>query len=480
MRSPVPTRAGPSPSRHDDRSLRSHPAPAEPPHTRGAVPHTGSRPTRDGRRRGRPDPRTILGASRAGTSRKGPSVTEGALGDLFIIFGAAVLSAVVTRFVPRQFLPDGVALISFGSVIGPFALSWITPGESITIMGNIGTGMMFLLAGHEIEPRSHFGRRSRRAVLLWLVCLGLALLLGRALSLFSTSTGATAIAIALVATALGTVTPMLKARGVGPGTPLGDAVLRNGTAGQMGAPIALAVLLGVRGTLTSVLVLVAFLCLVAVLFAVPDLIRRRMGWLVHAIREGSRSSTQTDVRIVMVVLLGLLLLTSALGLDSIMAAFLAGVIVREAFPDEHSDLAVQLHAVAFGVFIPVFLVLAGMSIDLAGLVRSPWIPFAFLGANLLVRVLPVALYSWRVDGFAPAEAAQIGLYTGIELGLVAAVTQTAVQAGAMEASDRSALVATACIAVVLHGALARALSRRVRPGQGPAPQQGPARQRNRG
>lgn len=76
------------------------------------------------------------------------------------------------------------------------------------------------------------------------------------------------------------------------------------------------------------LVLVAFLCLVAVLFAVPDLIRRRMGWLVHAIREGSRSSTQTDVRIVMVVLLGLLLLTSALGLDSIMAAFLAGVIVR--------------------------------------------------------------------------------------------------------------------------------------------------------
>lgn len=384
-----------------------------------------------------------------------------ALGDLFIIFCAAAVSAVVTRFVPRQFLPDGVVLIAFGSVVGPFALDWITPGESITIMGNIGTGLMFLLAGYEIEPRNHFGPRGRRAALLWLVCLGLALLLGQALSVFSNSTGATATAIALVATALGTVTPMLKSRGLGAGTRLGDAVLRHGTAGQMGAPVALAVLLGVRGSLASSLVLLAFLCLVAVLFTVPDLIRRRMGWLVEAIREGSRSSTQTDVRLVMVVLLGLLLLTGALGLDSIMAAFLAGVVVREAFPDEHSDLAVQLHAVAFGIFIPVFLVLAGMNIDLAGLARSPWIAFAFLGANLVVRVLPVALYSWRVDGFAPAEAAQIGLYTGIGLGLVAAVTQAAVQAGAMTATDRSALVATACIVVVLHGALARALARRV-------------------
>ncbi|WP_075892493.1 cation:proton antiporter [Actinomyces provencensis] len=384
-----------------------------------------------------------------------------ALGDLFIIFCAAAVSAVVTRFVPRQFLPDGVVLIAFGSVVGPFALDWITPGESITIMGNIGTGLMFLLAGYEIEPRNHFGPRGRRAALLWLVCLGLALLLGQALSVFSNSTGATATAIALVATALGTVTPMLKSRGLGAGTRLGDAVLRHGTAGQMGAPVALAVLLGVRGSLASSLVLLAFLCLVAVLFTVPDLIRRRMGWLVEAIREGSRSSTQTDVRLVMVVLLGLLLLTGALGLDSIMAAFLAGVVVREAFPDEHSDLAVQLHAVAFGIFIPVFLVLAGMNIDLAGLARSPWIALAFLGANLVVRVLPVALYSWRVDGFAPAEAAQIGLYTGIGLGLVAAVTQAAVQAGAMTATDRSALVATACIVVVLHGALARALARRV-------------------
>lgn len=394
--------------------------------------------------------------------RKGTGhVMNAALGDLFIIFCAAAVSAVVTRFVPRQFLPDGVVLIAFGSVVGPFALDWITPGESITIMGNIGTGLMFLLAGYEIEPRNHFGPRGRRAALLWLACLGLALLLGQALSVFSNSTGATATAIALVATALGTVTPMLKSRGLGAGTRLGDAVLRHGTAGQMGAPVALAVLLGVRGSLASSLVLLAFLCLVAVLFTVPDLIRRRMGWLVEAIREGSRSSTQTDVRLVMVVLLGLLLLTGALGLDSIMAAFLAGVVVREAFPDEHSDLAVQLHAVAFGIFIPVFLVLAGMNIDLAGLARSPWIAFAFLGANLVVRVLPVALYSWRVDGFAPAEAAQIGLYTGIGLGLVAAVTQAAVQAGAMTATERSALVATACIVVVLHGALDRALARRV-------------------
>ncbi|MDN6795223.1 MAG: cation:proton antiporter [Propionibacterium sp.] len=253
---------------------------------------------------------------------------------------------------------------------------------------------------------------------------------------------------------------MLRGRGLGAGTPLGDAVLRHGTAGQMGAPISLAILLGVNGSLVSLAVLTVFLVLVGILLAVPDLIRTKMGWLADAVRAGSRSATQTDVRIVMVVLLGLLVVTSSLGLDSIMASFLAGVIVREAFPEESSDLAVQLRAVGFGIFIPVFLVMAGTNIDLGALVRAPWIPFAFLAANLLVRVLPVALYTWRVDGFSPAEATQVGLYTGIGLGLVAAVSQTAVQTGTMSASNRSALVATACITVVLHSALARQLGSR--------------------
>ena len=389
-----------------------------------------------------------------------------ALGSLFIIFCAASLSAVVTRFIPRQILPDGVAIIVIGTVIGPHVLGWITASESITIMGDLGTGMMFLLAGYEIEPRNHLGRASRRAAILWLGCLAAAFCLswgtGALFHAAYAGRSAAAIAIALVATALGTVTPVLKARGIGAGTPVGDAVLRHGSTGQIGAPIALAIILGAHGTLISLAALVVFLVVITVLFAMPDFIRRRMGWLTDAIRSGSQTSSQTDVRIVMVVLLGLLLLTGVLGLDSSMAAFLAGVVIREAFPDDHSDLALELEAVAFGIFIPVFFIVAGMNIDPVALVQSPWIPAAFMGANLLVRVLPVAVYSRRIDGFTPAESAQIGLYTGIGLGLVAAVTQVAMQSGIMQSSTRSALVATACIAVVIDCAAANAVARRAR------------------
>ncbi len=382
------------------------------------------------------------------------------LADLFIIFCAAAVIAIAVRWVPRQIIPEGVALIAFGAAVGPYALNWVEPGQTITIMGNIGMGLMFLLAGYEIEPRSHFTRDGRRAALLWLGCLGVAFLTGWLLRAAGWQNAVAANAIAIVATALGTVTPVLKARGVGPGTRLGDAVLRHGTAGQMGAPIALAIILGGEGTWVSAGLLLVFLTVVAVLFAVPDLIRRRMGWLADAVRAGSKTTSQIDVRIVMVVLLGMLLLTSVLGVDAVMAAFLAGVVIREAFPDPHSDLTVELEAVAFGVFIPVFLVLAGLNIDLSELVRRPWIPLLFLVANLALRVAPVALYSRFVDGFSVSGAAQIGLYTGIGLSLVAAVTQAAVRAGTMTGPTRSALIVAACLAVMLYSAAAGALGRR--------------------
>lgn len=378
--------------------------------------------------------------------------------ELLVIFGAAVLAAVLLRYVPGQILPEGVALIGVGVAVGPDGLGWVAAGETLSTMSNIGVGLLFLLAGYEIEPRSHFGPAGRRAALVWLLSLVLGFGVGWAVR--EGWLAAAAVGIALVPTALGTITPVLKARGVGAGTRFGDAVLRHGTAGQMGTPIALAIILGTSGAAGSAIALAVFLGLVVVLFAVPTFIRAHMGWLSHAIRSGADTASQTDVRVVMLVLVGLLVATGFLGLDAVTAAFLAGVVIREAFPAERSNLADELHAVAFGVFLPVFYVVVGANIDVAAVASHPWIIVAFLVANLAVRALPVAVYSRAAEHFSVPESLQIGLYSAVGLSLVAAVAQVAVQAGIMASGTRSALIVSACLGVMLYTAGARALATR--------------------
>ena len=88
---------------------------------------------------------------------------------------------------------------------------------------------------------------------------------------------------------------------------------------------------------------------------------------------------------------------SLLGLETILGAFIAGVILRFVDGDRlmtHPQFRQKLEAIGFGVFIPVFFVTSGLRYDLAALLSSPStilsVPI-FLAALLLVRGLPALL-----------------------------------------------------------------------------------------
>jgi Kef-type K+ transport system membrane component KefB len=74
-------------------------------------------------------------------------------------------------------------------------------------------GMLFLLAGYEIELGELTGRGGRRALVTWLICFALALGLVGVVGLTGAVHAEIAVAIALVSTALGTLLPILKDNG---------------------------------------------------------------------------------------------------------------------------------------------------------------------------------------------------------------------------------------------------------------------------
>jgi Kef-type K+ transport system membrane component KefB len=107
---------------------------------------------------------------------------------------------------------------------------------------------------------------------------------------------------------------------------------------------------------------------VAVIALVLSLIPRlgRGGRLAQILTEGQNATAQTTLpwTVVMLLLLLLLLIANTFGLDAVLGAFLAGVVLRRWAPGDVHSLEEKLDAVGYGFFIPIFFVTSGMSLDL--------------------------------------------------------------------------------------------------------------------
>src|SRR5690606_29565811 len=118
----------------------------------------------------------------------------------------------------------------------------------VAMLAELGLGMLFLLAGFELEVSSVTGRGGRRAAGTWLVSMILAAGVGWLVSgRWETSV---AIGLLLTSTAVGTLLPILKGAGHD-GTPVGRAVLTHGAVGELGPVLVMAVLVGTRSVGSS-------------------------------------------------------------------------------------------------------------------------------------------------------------------------------------------------------------------------------------
>jgi Kef-type K+ transport system membrane component KefB len=114
------------------------------------------------------------------------------------------------------------------------------------------------------------------------------------------------------------------------------------------------------------------------------------------------TTAQIRVRGAFVLLVAFVALAQRLGLEVILGAFLAGVILRVVDQDRrmtHPQFRQKLEAIGFGVFVPIFFVVTGMLFDLSALFSTAstivLLPI-FLGALLIVHGVPAMLYRPRV------------------------------------------------------------------------------------
>lgn len=93
--------------------------------------------------------------------------------------------------------------------------------------------------------------------------------------------------------------------------------------------------------------------------------------LVLVFQKKMHTSAQLPVRLAILVLAGLVIVARNFGLDAILGALAAGVVIALASPGEYGKaLAHKLEGIGFGFFVPIFFVTTGLRYDLHALLAS--------------------------------------------------------------------------------------------------------------
>lgn len=378
----------------------------------------------------------------------------------------AVLCPIIAERIPGKPIPQTVLLLVYGAVLGPHVLNRIWLTDATELLSELGLAFLFLLAGYEINPKQLSGHQGRVGLLTWMVTLAIAWIVIFLVPFFPAhDMNGVAAVITLTTTALGTLMPILKERSL-EGTPVGDAVISYGTWGELGPVLAMAILLSTRSGWQTFLILAAFLAICVAAALAPRIARRAGRWLYDFLTANANTSSQTLMRLTVLLLVMLITVSRLFDLDVVMGAFAAGFILRFVIPDGIATLDLKLEGVAYGFLIPVFFIVSGASIDIRAVAANPLLLVVFIVMLLAIRAIPVFVATTLDRGANPLNASErvsVAVYCTTALPVIVAVTSVAVDAGTMHESTASTLVAAGAVTVFLMpliGGLAGSIAKR--------------------
>jgi Kef-type K+ transport system membrane component KefB len=268
---------------------------------------------------------------------------------------------------------------------------------------------------------------------------------------------------AMATTAIGTLIPILRDNGELK-TRFGTYLLAAGGIGEFGPILLVTLVLSTTNPLHEGAILIGFV-LLAIAVALISVRLAWRGW--PALERTFEASSQLAVRITVVLVFGLVLLASKLGLDVLLGGFVAGMIVRLALKGHELQVfESKLTAVGFGFFVPFFFITSGIAFDLAALgSATALLKLAlFFVLFLVVRGTPAMLLYRRV--LQTRQRAALAFYSATELPLVVAITTIAIEDGHMRPSTAAGLVGAAMLSTLVFPFVGRAfLERAVEEGE---------------
>lgn len=382
--------------------------------------------------------------------------------NLFAVTLIALLAPLLLGLAPALRVPAVVLEIVAGIVVGPHGLRLVEVDLPVQIVSLLGLGFLLFLAGLEIDIHRLRGRVLQLALLGYLVTLVLGGISGLGFSAAGWVHSPFLLAVALSATSLGLVVPVLKDAGKVDGE-VGQSTIAAASVADFAAVLVLSLVFSTEsGSAGERLVMIALFALLVAVTGIAVSTAGRSRRLGQALIRLQDTTAEIRVRAAVVLLVAFVALAEQFGLETILGAFVAGAVVGLVDRDSgsHPQFRVKLAALGYGFLIPVFFVTSGLRLDLGGLLDDPAalarVPL-FLLALVVARGVPAFLSVRRLGG---RSTAAMALLQATSLPFIVTATQIGVATGLMSPVTAAGLVCAGLLSVLLFPALALVLLKR--------------------
>jgi Kef-type K+ transport system membrane component KefB len=378
-----------------------------------------------------------------------------------VVLAIAVAAPLIAAAAPRIRMPSIVIEFVLGVVVGPDVLGWVKIDEPLDVLSLVALGFLLFIAGTEVEVGSLRGRTLAKAVAAYGLSLLIALAIGTVLGALDVVLTPSLVAVILSATGLGVVIPILRGAKLTT-TPAGQTILIVATVAEFSAVLLLALFFGEgkSGVLVNLLVVVVYASVAVALWLILRWVEHRPR-LTTQLEHLEGGTVQIRIRLALLILFVFLVVSQRFGLESILGAFLAGIVLgdlrRADREDPASSFWPKVEAIGFGFLIPLYFVTSGIRFNLSGLLASPSallrVPM-FVVLFLVARGVPALVYRRQLG---PRTTGALALLSATSLSFVITATDIGVRIGKLRDINATAMVGAAVVAMVIFPMAAEAL-----------------------
>ena len=374
--------------------------------------------------------------------------------ELLLIVFCAMLAPFLAGLPSGVRMPVVVIEIILGILIGPHVFDLAGPEGMVGTLGELGLAFLLFMVGLEIDFNKIRGRPLSLALGNWFLTFLLAMVCMFIFNFIGLIQSPVVLAaVALSTTAFGVLAPILRDQGI-LDTDFGKYIMATAAVGEF-APLMITSLLLIpsRDTFLHTLFVVTFIIIALIVANIA--LQMRSSPLIEKLAYTMQSSGQLPVRICILLQVLLVTLAAKFGLNIVLGAFTAGMVVGLTIKGNEGELLRhKLDAIGYGFLIPIFFIVAGMRFEVSALWSAPLAPIqvALLSCLLvLIRGVPIFLYKKELT---PEEKIPFVFYSATGLPLIVIISDIGVSSGLMPSDRASILVSAGMVSILLFPILA--------------------------
>ena len=151
---------------------------------------------------------------------------------------------------------------------------------------------------------------------------------------------------------------------------------------------------------------------------------------------------------------GLVLLANDVGLDFVLGAFAAGLVVGLTLDSpEGATVRMRLEGIGFGFLIPIYFVVAGMNFDLDSFLSATGLALGGLFLSLLLVIRGVPALIWLRE-LGARDTLSLAVFSATGLPLIVAIVGIGAGRGAISTDVGASLIGAGMISVLVFPVLA--------------------------